>query len=419
MLPSEHRTGYVVKVYPRFSETFVVTEILSREEAGENLTLFALRPTSDSRFHPEIARVEAPVYHLNKPTKLADTWAAIAQAEAELPDFASRFAGLLPFMAQVEATEAVQGITLALQAQRSGITRLHVHFASSQARVARIAATLLDIPFTVTTHAKDIFHESVDHAVLADVLGHADGIVAISDYNRRFLAELLPHLQARTHLVRNGLDLDRFAYREPPDPRSPLRIVAVGRLVEKKGFHVLVEAVARAVHDGLHVELQIAGEGELGPDLQRQIDAAGLSRTCRLLGPRSQAEIQDLLGWADVLVAPCVVGVDGNADGLPTVLLEAMATGVPCIATSVTGIPEAVHPPQGAAPATGILLEPGDTVGLTQALLAVADPAYPRADIARAARTLIEDEYDTRRQSRLLSHLPAPTPSSAPQRIRS
>lgn len=413
MSPFEHRTGYVVKVYPRFSETFVVTEILAREEAGEDLAIFALRPTTDARFHPEISRIQAPVHHLSKPTKLGDTWVAISEAQRELPDFAARFASVLPFLTRIEASEAVQGITLALQAQRTGITRLHVHFASSQARVARIAATLLDIPYTVTTHAKDIFHESVDHPVLADVLGHAEAIVAISDYNRRFLADLLPHLQGRTHLVRNGLDLDRFPYRFPPAPEGPLRVVAVGRLVEKKGFDVLVEAVSQVVHAGLEVEVRIAGDGELRADLQRHIDATGLRQACQLLGPRSQAEIRDVMGWADVLVAPCVVGADGNADGLPTVLLEAMATGVPCIATRVTGIPEAVHPSRGDEPGTGILLEPGDTGALAQALLAVADPAYPRVDITQAARALIEHDYDSRSQALLLSGLPGAAPAEA------
>lgn len=419
MSPFKHRTGYVVKVYPRFSETFVVTEILAREEAGEDLTIFALRPTTDARFHPQIAQVAASVHHLSKPTKLTDTWSAIGQAERELPDFATRFAGLLPFLTQIEATEAVQGITLALDAHRAGITRLHVHFASSQARVARIAAALLEIPYTVTTHAKDLFHESVDRAVLADVLGHADAIVAISDYNRRFITNVLPQVQTPTYVVRNGVDLDLFRYRDPVLPERLLRILAVGRLVEKKGFNVLIEAVSLAVHEGLDVDVRIAGEGELGPALQSQIDAAGLTRTCHLIGPRSQAEIRDLMGWADVLVAPCVVGADGNADGLPTVLLEAMATGVPCITTSVTGIPEAIHSAQHGEPATGILLEPEDTVALSQALQAIADPTFPRCGIALAARAVIERDYDTRRQSRLLSKLPIPVPVQAPERISS
>ncbi len=407
MSPSDQptRTGYVVKVYPRFSETFVVTEILAREEAGEQLEIFALRPTTDARFHPEIAKVQAPVHHLPKPGKLADSWLAMAQARRALPDFDQRFAALLPLLTRIDPTEAVQGIILAVEAQRAGVTHLHVHFASAQARVARVAAGLTGIPYSVTTHAKDLFHESVDHELLADVLGHAEAVVAISDYNRRFLAESLPEVAGHTYLVRNGLDLDRFRYADPTPVGPVLKVAGVGRLVEKKGFHVLVEAVARATAAGLRVEARIAGDGELAETLQGQIEAAGLSHAVALVGPRSQSEIRDLLDWADVLVAPCVVGTDGNADGLPTVLLEAMAMGVPCISTAVTGIPEAVHPETDDAPATGILLTPGDVEALAASLQAVADPAYPRLEVARAARAQVERDYDTRTQSRRLAAL--------------
>jgi glycosyltransferase involved in cell wall biosynthesis len=405
------RTGYVVKVYPRFSETFVVTEILAREEAGEQLDIFALRPTTDARFHPEIARVQAPVHHLAKPTKLADSWLAMAQARQVLPDFDARFAALLPVLTRVEPTEAVQGLALALEAHRAGTTHLHVHFASAQARVARIASGLTGIPYSVTTHAKDLFHESVDHDLLADVLGHAAAVVAISDYNRRFLSDTLPEVAGHTHLVRNGLDLDRFPYADPQPVGDVLKVVGVGRLVEKKGFGVLVDAVARATSAGLRVQVRIAGDGDLTQALQHRVDSAGLTGTVRLVGPRSQQEVRDLLEWADVLAAPCVVGADGNADGLPTVLLEAMAMGVPCISTAVTGIPEAVHPETDDGPATGILLAPGDTGALAASLHAVADPAYPRVEVARAARAQVERDYDTRTQSRLLAalqHQPSP-----------
>lgn len=407
MSPSDQpaRTGYVVKVYPRFSETFVVTEILAREEAGEQLEIFALRPTTDARFHPEIARVQAPVHHLPKPGKLADSWLAMAQAQRVLPDFDDRFAALLPLLTRIDPAEAVQGLTLAVEAHRAGITHLHVHFASAQARVARVAAGLTGLPYSVTTHAKDLFHESVDHDLLADVLGHAEAVVAISDFNRRFLADTLPEVAGHTHLVRNGLDLDRFPYADPAPVGAVLKVAGVGRLVEKKGFGVLVDAVARATAHGLRVEVRVAGDGELTQTLQGQVDAAGLAGAVSLVGPRSQSEVRDLLQWADVMVAPCVVGADGNADGLPTVLLEAMAMGVPCISTAVTGIPEAVHPETDDEPATGILLAPGDVDALAASLQAVADPAYPRLEVARAARAQVERDYDTRTQSRRLAAL--------------
>lgn len=402
---ARRRTGYVVKVYPRFSETFVVTEILAREAAGEDLTIFALRPTTDARFHPELALVRAPVHHLPRPTTLSGGWQTLTRAHRELPGFGRRFAALLPFTTRLEVSEVVQGVELALAARAAGVTHLHVHFASLQARAARVASALTRIPYSVTTHAKDLFHEAVDADLLGEVLRHADAVVAISDYNRTHLRSAYPDVADRVTLVRNGIDLDRFRYADPAPPAGPLRVAAVGRLVEKKGFSVLIEAAARLRAGGTDLQVRIAGDGELAGDLTRQVAQAGVGDVVTLLGPRSQAEIRDLLGWADVLAAPCVVGADGNADGLPTVLLEAMATGVPCVASDVTGIGEAVRPAGSAGPATGELIPPADPEALATALRRVATADYPRTDVARAARAHVEEHFDTRRQSRRLAAL--------------
>ncbi|MFW5469282.1 glycosyltransferase [Knoellia sp. CPCC 206435] len=400
------RIGYVLKVYPRFSETFVVTEILSREAAGEDLAIFALRPTTDARFHPEIARVQAPVTHLAKPVKLTDAWIVLREATETRPDVGVRLSGLLPHLARLDPAEAMQGVQLALRASEQGITHLHAHFGSMAARVARVASGIADIPFSVTTHAKDLFHEDVDPALLHDVLRHADHVVAISDFNATHLVRRFPDVADRVVLIRNGLDLTRFPYADPAPLAGPLKVAAVGRLVEKKGFTHLVEAVRVLVaRPGRQrrVEVRIAGDGELRDELAAQVVAAGLTGTVELLGPRSQDEVRDLLTWADVMVAPCVVGADGNADGLPTVLLEAMAMGVPVIASDVTGIPEAVQ-----HDVTGLLLSAtrlgvGDVGELVEALEAVAGPGLPRVALARAARQLVQTHYDTTDQARRLA----------------
>lgn len=399
------RVGYVVKVYPRFSETFVVTEILAREAAGEQLSIFALRPTTDARFHPQLGAVRAPVEHLRRSVKLSDGWATIARAQRELPDFARRWAEMMPFLACLPGDEALQGIELALAARSAKVTHLHAHFASVAGRVTHIAAGLTDITYSITTHAKDLFHEDVDQALLSQILAAADHVIAISEYNSRFLTGLAPELDARLHLVRNGLELTRFPYRDPRPPGAELQILAVGRLVEKKGFDHLIDAVHRARLDGQQVRLRIAGDGELREHLCARVDECGLADIVELLGPCSQDELSQLLDHSDVLAAPCVVGGDGNADGLPTVLLEAMARGVPVISTSVTGIPEAVRTAADGSPDTGILLSPGDVPALVKALASVHSPDLDRVDIARRARALIESEFDSRRQGARLTAL--------------
>lgn len=407
-----HRVGYVVKVYPRFSETFVVTEILAREAAGEDIAVYALRPTSDARFHPQLAQVRAPVTHVPRTHKLSTEWALLARAHEELPGFAEAFGTLMPMLVRMGPSDAAQAVDLALRLRADGITHVHVHFANVASWCAAAACALVGIPFTVTTHAKDLFHDSVDRTLLTQVLTRAELVVAISDYNARFLVEQVGIPADRVRLVRNGIDLPRFPYADPSPPQSPLRVLAVGRLVEKKGFRHLVEAAA-ALGDDVPIEVRIVGDGDLAGALHEQIAALGVDGRVRLVGPRSQAELIDELQWADVFVAPCVVGADGNADGLPTVILESMASGVPCIATDVTGIPEAIHPQTRTEPRTGILLgQAADDLSprLADALREVADPLWPRVQVARAARAAVERDFDTTRQARRLADLESPAP---------
>nr|WP_196837237.1 glycosyltransferase [Zhihengliuella flava] len=394
------RTGYVVKVYPRFSETFIVTEILAREDAGEELTIFALRPTTDTRFHPEIARVQAPVHFVPRSVKLSEAWSQIAEATAEIDGFAARYGRLLPELAGLDPSEAQQAVALAIGARRAGLTHLHAHFGSMAGRVAWMAAELAGLEFSVTTHAKDLFHESVDRERLGRMLERAHHMVTISEFNLEYLRAAYPRLAHKVHLLYNGLELARFPYRDPAPTVGRLRVAAVGRLVEKKGFAHLIRVAALLRAQGCDLEVRIAGDGELAHDLQARIEQTGAP--VALLGARTQAEVRELLDWADVFAAPCVVGADGNADGLPTVLLEAMAMGVPCVATAVTGIPEAIIDGH-----TGVLLEPGDDDGLAAALRSFAAPAAAERSVrlARSARALIEERFNAARQGRALAAL--------------
>ncbi|MFP5316540.1 MAG: glycosyltransferase, partial [Actinomycetes bacterium] len=371
MQPSDTaRVGYVLKIYPRFSETFIVTEILAREAAGEELEIFSLRPPVDPRFHPELARVQAPVTYLSRPQKLTEGWQTLSAAQQAIPGFADRFAALLPDLAECEASEVHQGVELATRVVERGITHLHAHFGSIAARTARIASALAGVPFSFTAHAKDIYHELVDRAELIRLMQDASHTVTVSDFNHRYLSALAPAAAGRLHRIYNGLELDRFPFQEPSPVHAPFRIAAVGRLVEKKGFPVLIDAAGALVRAGMQVDVRIAGGGELAEELAARIGLLGLDKHVRLLGPRTQNEVIELLRWADVFAAPCIIGADGNADGLPTVLLEAMAMGVVSIGSDVTGIPEVLTTANGTS--TGLLVRAGNAEDLAGALHTVA-----------------------------------------------
>lgn len=391
------RIGYVLKVYPRFSETFVVTEMLAREALGDDLTIYALRPTTDSRFHPEIARIRAQVNWVPRPRRAVDMWELLANSVNE-PDMRTRLAEILPAVADLPGDEVAQGAALARAARDAGITHLHAHFASLAGRTAWIASRLAGIPYTVTTHAKDIYHESVDPLWLRRICADADRVIAISRYNERNLHSLLAGTGARIQLRYNALELDRFPFHPPAPADGPLHVAAVGRLVVKKGFKDLIEAVGILADAGVPVTLDIAGEGEERDNLAGQITALGLSDRVNLLGPLTQAEVRALLGRAQVFAAPCVPAEDGNIDGLPTVVLEAMACGTPVVATDVSGLPEVIHDGE-----TGILLPPGDPAALARALRELAEGTVDAAPLARNARALIERDFDSRAQAAALS----------------
>lgn len=391
------RIGYVLKVYPRFSETFIVTEILARESIGDELTIFALRHTSDPRFHSEIARVAAPVHWIPLPRKGSEQWKQIAGGLTD-DGMRQRFAQILPILAELPIDEVVQAVGLAQAARAEGITHLHAHFASLAGRVTWAASQLVDIPYTVTTHAKDIFHELVDLQWLRRISGDAERVIAISRFNEDYLSRVLEGSGARISLLRNGIELSRFPFESAAPLTTPLRILAVGRLVPKKGFDDLLDAAELIRRRGYEFSIDIAGEGELYDHLAQRITELDLGSSVRLIGAKTQSQIRALLTKAHVFVAPCRIAQDGNMDGLPTVVLEAMATGTPVIATAVTGLPEVVRNDD-----TGILLEPGRADLLAEALIDVMSGRVDRERLAEGARSLIEELFDSHRQGRLLS----------------
>lgn len=395
-MSSDAPIGYVLKMYPRFSETFVVSEILAREQRGEDLVIFSLRPPTDPRFHRELGRVNAPVVYVERPTKPSTFWAVITAA-MQNEELADGVIGALPELATAAADDAIQAIALAESARQLGIRHLHAHFGSLPTTVARLCARILGIEYSFTAHAKDIFHRDVDEQDLAVKVAEAHHVVTVSDYNLAHLSNRFPDAAHRLRRIYNGLELDRFPYCGPLPRRDPLRVAAVGRLVEKKGFDLLITAIAVLRDRGIRVDTRIAGGGALETSLREMIHHLGLDDRVRLLGPLPQHEIVELLTDSDVFVAPCVVGEDGNADGLPTVILEAMATGTYCIASDVTGIPEVIRSGD-----TGTLVRSGNLEDLVAALADVADPTFDRESRAVRARALIERRFDSNLQAKAL-----------------
>lgn len=381
--------GYVLKRYPRYSETFIVSEILAHEAAGVPVRIFSLRPPIDTHFQDIISAVRSPVTYLPADVPRASTfWEGLIAAGDALPGLWSA----LESARTEEMLDVHQAVLLAVEAKRTGITHLHAHFATTATSVARIAARLAEITYTFTAHAKDIFHESVRLDDLRRKCEDASAVVTVSDFNLAYLRRVLGVASVHVQRVYNGLDLATFPFAAPTARQR--RILAIGRLVEKKGFDDLVAACAILAGRGVHFECDIVGGGEQEPVLRDLIARQGLAGRVSLLGPRPQREVKQLLQAAAVFAAPCVTATNADQDGLPTVLLEAMALGAPCVSTDVTGIPEIVR-----HDTTGLRVPQRAPAALADALERLLDDAGLRTRLAAAARTLVETDFDVHQNS--------------------
>jgi len=389
---ASRKIGYVVKRYPRYSETFIVNEILAHEAAGIDVEIFSLLPPIDTHFQDIIARVRAPVHYLpGEGSKVVGFWNGLGHAASELPDFWNN----LGEATGEEVRDVAQAIALARHVKRSGIYHLHAHFASAPSTVARLAAIFAKITYSFTAHAKDIFHQDVRTEDLAGKFCDAVAAVTVSDFNVEHLREIAGERLVRIY---NGLDLSRFPF-AVPEKRLP-RVVGIGRLVEKKGFVDLIEACAVLKNRGCVFDCQIIGTGDQEELLRNRIQQLGLQKHVELIGPRPQLEIIAHLQSASVLAAPCVVGADGNRDGLPTVLLEALAIGTPCVSTDVTGIPEVIRHGE-----TGLIVGQHDPAALADAIQRLLNDPAERARLATNGRRLIESEFDVHRNAARLRAL--------------
>jgi glycosyltransferase involved in cell wall biosynthesis len=375
------RVGYVLKVYPRYSETFVLNELLAHQAAGEDIEVFSLRPPGDGRWHEAVGRLSFPVAYVPASQGADRLWDGIQAAARELPATWDALAD----PGGADSRDVTQALWLASEARRRGIGHLHAHFATAAARVARMAAQLAGLSYSVTAHAKDIFHRDADLASLRAVLTGARAAITVSDFNAAHLRALAR--EARVERVYNGLDLEHYPYTDPA--LRPPRVVGVGRLIEKKGFGDLVEACGRLAAAGRPVRCDILGEGELRDALAARIAEHGIEGQVRLLGQRRQGEVRAAVADAAVLAAPCVVGADGNRDGLPTVLLEAMALGTPCVSTPVTGIPELVRHEE-----SGLLVGEREPAELAAAIARLLDDAALRTRLGAAGRARVEADFD-------------------------
>lgn len=390
------KVAYILKMFPRFSETFILSELLELERTGVDVQIYSLKLPNDPRRHADVDRIKAPVTYL--PTVDRDNAGAFLRAHLGvvrkhplgwLRAAASAARRSIKSRSWSSTKRFLQAGYVGASLQREGIAHVHAHFASSATSVSRDLHAMMGISYSFTAHAKDIFIETVSWGSLVRKLRLARFVVTVSDFNVDHLRALEPRVNV--HRIYNGLDLDMFQP-TPPRPQDPPLILSVGRLVEKKGFDDLIRACAILRDRGTPFRCEIIGTGNQEASLRKLIASLDLGEFVSLPGPMPREELVDRYPRASVFAAPCVVGNDGNRDGLPTVLIEAMALGVPVISTPVTGIPELVRDGE-----TGTIVPERDPAALADAIeQALACPERARG-MAACGREQVEANFDLRR----------------------
>lgn len=386
--------GYVLKRYPRFSETFVVNEILNHERAGVKIDIFALGPVQETHFQDVISQVRAPVYRLNHKQRNPEVlWDLLQTAFTRLPDFAGKLAE-----AKGSIHEVAQAVSIALEIQTRGIRHLHAHFGTQATTVARQAAIFAGITYTFTAHAKDIYYPYEESTELAVKMRDAFGTVTVSDYNLSYLKEQYGNDASKVVRIYNGMDLNKFSY--VSYTRRKPHILAVGRFVAKKGFNVLLDALSLLKRQKVPVSCTLVGSGVLQTDLEARIKALGIEDMITLVGPMPQSDVIGMMRQANMVVAPCIISEEGDRDGLPTVLLESMALGTPVISTQVAGIPELVKDRE-----TGLCVAPQNPQALAEGIKRLLNDQDLCRTLSKNARALIEREYDEEHNAARLREL--------------
>lgn len=394
------KLAYLTARFPSISETFVLHEMIEMEKLGAEIELFALVHQDLDVKHPESRRFEGTAHFsplFSRPVLGAQLrWLrrrplvylrAVARAlwgNRASPKFLSRALVATP-----------QAARFAEIMQETGVEHIHAHWAHHATLAAYVANRLTGIPYSFTGHANDIF---VDQTMLSDKIAAAEFMVTISEFNRDFLRGVVgDELAARVEVIHCGVDTGQLLPGVPGQLSDPFRVLCVARLHEKKGQRHLVDAVAQLRSAGREIVLTLVGDGEERAEVEAQIRRLGLGDEVELTGRLPHEKVVAQIRRCDVLVLPSVITAAGRMEGIPVALMEAMACGVPVVATELSGVPELVEDGE-----TGLLVPQGDSQALVGAIERLLSDDDLRARVALNGRRRVEEQFDLSRNSRML-----------------
>ncbi|HJT62122.1 MAG TPA: glycosyltransferase family 4 protein [Burkholderiales bacterium] len=368
------RVAFVLKGYPRLSETFIAQELAALERRGLEILIVSLRRPTDARRHAVHDEIRAallylPEYLFLEPFRVLRGWLRSRRLPGYKRSRAVWFRDLLRDPTPNRIRRFGQALVLAAELP-ADVTRLHAHFLHTPASVARYAALLRGLPWSGSAHAKDIW--TTPEWEKREKLASCEWLVTCTAANREHLAALAP--PGRVELVYHGVDLTRFARQPSSRDGEPVVILSVARLIEKKGVDVLLEALAR-ISPQLQWKFVQVGDGPLKERLVQHARQLNIQQRVHWRGALTQDQLLIEYRSADVFALASRIASDGDRDGLPNVLMEAQSQGLACVATRVSAIPELVRDGQ-----SGLLVEENDPDALARALEAlIGNPARRRA----------------------------------------
>ena len=391
------KVAYIMSRFPRLSETFVLYEILAVEDEGVDVELFPLIRERADVVHPEALELSArarfqpflslPVlrsqlhFLRHSPRRYLGTLRDLLSGTWGSLNFFFGALGIFPKVAH--------GARLM---QAEGVDHVHCHFANHPAAAGFVIGRLTGIPYSFTAHGSDLH---VDRHMLCEKIREAAFVVPISRYNRDLMIEECGEvIREKLVVIHSGVDTEFFRPTVERVDEGQLEILCIGTLHEVKGQRYLVEACRLLREEGIDVVCKLIGEGPDRKALTGQISAAGLENRVMLLGRRYRDAVCELVRAAHVLAAPSVPTKRGKREGIPIVLMEAMASGVPVVASRISGIPELVE--HGVS---GLLVPPRDAQSLASALARLQGDPSLRKRLALSGRAKVEAEFDLRKSA--------------------
>lgn len=383
------RVVYIVSLFPCWSETFIVREIHEMIKRGVDVRIVSLKHPSEKMVQSDAevlaGRVIYPAPFL--PTLLSALRALLTHPWREFVDLFRMIVSLISLPSSLAKSLVVWWRTIGVMSQVHALAprHIHAHWATFPSTAAWLLSKRIAVPFSFTAHAHDIF---VEEQLLSEKMRDAKFTVAISQFNKRYLAERVKAAKsAVVNVIHCGVSPAQFSF--VTEGRASNQILAIGRLDQIKGFPHLIDACAVLRDRGVDFVCDVVGSGPLEADIRAQIERLQLTGKVNLLGAKKQEEVRALLQRVTLFVLPSVVTPTGDRDGIPVAMMEAMACGTPVVSTTVSGIPELVQ--DGV---TGLLSEPGNAQSLAASLERILTDASLRAELAHRARALVEREFD-------------------------